>query len=75
MLLEPKASIVFVNGQTGKHNGQRQGLNSAILDKLSPLNILEDEAQSIAPAGTLSNTFQATGFVVNCPVMSIFADN
>ena len=33
------------------------------------------KAQSITPAGTLSNTFQATGFIVNCPLMSIFADN
>jgi hypothetical protein len=112
--------IAFVNGQTGRDNVQRQGLNAAILDGLSPLNILEDvpnnagqfnyspmwdihlvhwndsvplasrvrqadfataealvgtQAQSITPAGTLSNTFQATGFIVNCPLMSIFATN
>jgi hypothetical protein len=30
----------FVNGQTGASNPQRQGLNSALLDGLSPLNIL-----------------------------------
>ena len=30
----------FVNGQTGASNPQRQGLNSAILDGLSPLNVL-----------------------------------
>jgi hypothetical protein len=30
----------FVNGQTGANNPQRQGLNSALLDGLSPLNIL-----------------------------------
>jgi len=30
----------FVNGQTGTANPQRQGLNSAILDGLSPLNVL-----------------------------------
>jgi len=30
----------FVNGQTGANNPNRQGLNSAILDGLSPLNIL-----------------------------------
>jgi len=30
----------FVNGQTGGANPQRQGLNSAILDGLSPLNVL-----------------------------------
>jgi len=30
----------FVNGQTGTDNPQRQGLNSALLDGLSPLNVL-----------------------------------
>jgi hypothetical protein len=30
----------FVNGQTGAANPERQGLNSAILDGLSPLNVL-----------------------------------
>jgi hypothetical protein len=30
----------FVNGQTGAQNPERQGLNSAILDGLSPLNVL-----------------------------------
>lgn len=30
----------FVNGQTGAGNPQRQGLNSALLDGLDPLNIL-----------------------------------
>lgn len=30
----------FVNGQTGANNPQRQGLNSALLDGLDPLNIL-----------------------------------
>ncbi len=29
-----------MNGQTGADNPQRQGLNSAILDGLSPLNVL-----------------------------------
>jgi len=112
--------IAFTNGQTGRDNVQRQGLNAAILDQESPLNILEDvpnnggqfnyspmwdihlvqwndsvplasrlrqtgfarakalvgtQAQSITPAGTLSNTFQATGFIVNCPLVSIFANN
>jgi len=111
--------IAFINGQTGRHNRQRQGLNAAILDHESPLNILEDvpnsggqfhyspmwdihlvqwdasvpvasrvrqtdfataeslvgtKAQSITPTGP-SNTFQATGFVVNCPLISIFANN
>jgi len=112
--------IAFTNGQTGIGNTERQGLNAAILDHESPLNILEDvpnnggqfnyspmwdihlvhwndsvpvsnrlrqtdfaraealvgtQAQSITPNGTLSNTFQATGFIVNCPLMSIFANN
>ena len=112
--------IAFTNGQTGKDNVQRQGLNAAILDQESPLNILEDvpnnggqfnyspmwdihlvqwndsvplssrlrqtdfaraealvgtQAKSITPAGQLSNTFQATGFIVNCPLMSMFANN
>jgi hypothetical protein len=30
----------FVNGQTGANNPQRQGLNSALLDGLDPLNVL-----------------------------------
>ncbi len=34
--------IAFINGQTGTDNIQRQGLNAAILDQESPLNILED---------------------------------
>lgn len=32
--------FVFVNGHTGKDNPQRQGLNSAISDGESPLNVL-----------------------------------
>ena len=32
--------FVFVNGATGKENPQRQGLNSALSDGASPLNIL-----------------------------------
>ena len=32
--------MAFVNGQTGVNNPQRQGLNSAILDGLDPLNLL-----------------------------------
>jgi len=112
--------IAFTNGQMGRDNVQRQGLNAAILDQESPLNILEDvpnnagqfnyspmwdihlvqwndsvplasrvrqtsfasaealvgtQAMSITPAGTLSNTFQGSGFIVNCPLMSIFANN
>ena len=34
------ALAAFVNGQTGAANPQRQGLNSALLDGLSPLNVL-----------------------------------
>jgi hypothetical protein len=33
------------------------------------------QAQSITPSGAASNTFQSTGFVVNCPLISIFANN
>lgn len=32
--------VAFVNGQTGAGNPQRQGLNSALLDGLDPLNLL-----------------------------------
>jgi len=32
--------FVFVNGPTGKENPQRQGLNSALSDGASPLNVL-----------------------------------
>ena len=112
--------IAFINGQTGPDNVQRQGLNAAILDHESPINILEDvpnsggqfnyspmwdihllqwndsvpvanrlrqtdfaraealvgtQAQSITSSGTTSNTFQATGFIVDCPLISIFANN
>jgi hypothetical protein len=36
-----RAELVgFVNGQTGAGNPQRQGLNSALLDGLDPLNVL-----------------------------------
>ena len=36
-----RASLAaFINGQTGANNPQRQGLNSAILDGLDPLNVL-----------------------------------
>ena len=34
--------IAFTNEQTGSHNPQRQGLNAAILDRLSPLNNLQE---------------------------------
>ena len=32
--------FAFVNGPTGKDNPQRQGFNSALIDRLSPLNVL-----------------------------------
>jgi hypothetical protein len=34
--------IAFTNGQTGVTNPQRQGLSSALLDGLAPLNILKE---------------------------------
>src|SRR5215470_7337334 len=34
--------IAFTNGQTGPTNPQRQGLNAAILDQESPLNLLKE---------------------------------
>ncbi len=33
------------------------------------------QAQSITPSGAASDTFQSTGFIVNCPLVSIFANN
>jgi hypothetical protein len=38
-------------------------------------SLVGTQAQSITPAGATSNTFQATGFIVNCPLVSIFANN
>lgn len=32
------------------------------------------QAQSITPDGTASSTFQTSGFIVNCPLLSIFAN-
>jgi hypothetical protein len=37
--------------------------------------LVGSQAQSITAQGTLSNTFQATGFIVDCPLISIFANN
>lgn len=36
------AIIPFVNGETGVNNPERQGLNSALLDGLAPLNVTEE---------------------------------
>lgn len=48
----PKAALVdlvaFANGQTGKDNPQRQGLSSALKDKLGPLNIAANTPASPA---------------------------
>ena len=40
LLVPLNVSFVFTNGPTGSNNPQRQGLNSAIADGRSPLNIL-----------------------------------
>ncbi len=110
-----RASLAaFTNGQTGAANAQRQGLNSAILDGLDPLNVLRwnpsqgrysplwdvhltqwtpsavssgqnlrqtDFGQIINLAangqvvgfnGTAQGTtFAASGFIVNCPIVSL----
>jgi hypothetical protein len=34
--------VAFVNGQTGASNPNRQGLNSTLLDRLDPLNVLRE---------------------------------
>ena len=108
---QSRASLAaFVNGQTGADNPQRQGLNSAILDGLSPLNVLfwnpsqgrysplwdvhltAWTPQAIAQGLNLRQTdfgdvlglaehglvtapdgspFTASGFIVDCPIISI----
>ncbi len=99
----------FVNGQTGAANPQRQGLNSAILDGLSPLNVLRwnpgqgrysplwdvhlarwtdasiaagrnlrqrdyGDVIGLASHGLVTapdgRPFAASGFIVNCPIIS-----
>jgi len=107
---QARASLAaFVNGRTGAADPERQGLNSAILDGLSPLNVLSwnpgqgrysplwdvhlaawtaaasaagldrrqedfgdvtglaDHGLVTAPDGA---RFAASGFVVNCPIIS-----
>jgi hypothetical protein len=102
--------IAFVNGQTGAGNPQRQGLNSAVLDGLDPLNLLRwnpsqgryspmwdvnlakwsdqlvaakrnlrqsdvGTAQGLADQGQLTapdgSPLVASGFIVNCPIISL----
>src|SRR5262249_5602794 len=43
--------IAFTNGQTGYSNPQRQGLSSAILDGISPLQTLEELEEGQSDAG------------------------
>jgi hypothetical protein len=106
-----RASLAaFVNGQTGATNPQRQGLNSALLDGLSPLNVLRwnptqgrysplwdvhlaqwttaaiaagqnlrqtdfGNVQNLAQSGQLTGPggapFGPSGFIVNCPIVSM----
>jgi hypothetical protein len=106
--------IAFTNGQTGRTNPERQGLSAAILDGLSPLNILKEipeptaqfdyspmwdihletwTATAVAQGLNLRQTdfstaqqqvtnglatgfpagapFGPSGFIVNCPVVSL----
>jgi hypothetical protein len=46
--------IAFTNGQTGVDNPQRQGLSSALLDHLSPLNILHEVPEANPSDGSYS---------------------
>jgi hypothetical protein len=106
-----RASLAaFVNGQTGATNPQRQGLNSAVVDGLSPLNVLRwnpsqgrysplwdvhlaawtqrainsglnlrqtdyGSVQNLADQGLITapdgSPFAASGFIVNCPIISL----
>jgi hypothetical protein len=40
--------IAFINGQTGTTNPQRQGLNAAVFDGHSPLNILKEIPETLS---------------------------
>jgi len=64
-----KTIVAFTNGQTGVNNPQRQGLGSAILDGLNPLNIVD--AVPPTPAGPGSTAYSplwdvSHGDVVQC---------
>ena len=100
----------FVNGQTGANNPQRQGLNSALLDGLDPLQVVRwnpsqgryspiwdihltrwsdaivaagqnlrqtdyGTVQNLAQQGSVTapdgSPFRASGFIVNCPIVSL----
>jgi hypothetical protein len=37
--------------------------------------LVSTQAQSVSLDGTVSNTFQSSGFIVDCPLISIFANN
>jgi hypothetical protein len=105
-----RASLAaFVNGQTGSDNPERQGLNSALLDGLDPLNVIawtpnqgrysplwDVHLSMWSPAAVADGSnllqddfgdivnlakhkvitalgggkFTASGFIVNCPVIS-----
>lgn len=105
-----RASLAaFINGQTGNENPERQGLNSAVLDGLDPLNVLSwlpnqgrysplwdvhlsmwsntaitdgsnllqkdfGDILGLADKNLITSIgggkFSASGFVVNCPVIS-----
>jgi hypothetical protein len=106
----PRTSLAaFVNGRTGAGNPERQGLNSAILDGMTPLNVLRwspnqgrysplwdvhlaawtqaakdggldlrqddfGDVLGLASKGLVTapdgSPFAASGFIVNCPIIS-----
>lgn len=49
--------VAFTNGQTGLSNPQRQGLNSAIKDGVSPLNIVDNTPTSPAYRSVPATSF------------------
>jgi hypothetical protein len=44
-------------------------------DVATPEALVGTKAESITPNGTTSSTFQAIGFIVNCRIVSIFANS